>query len=200
MRDLIKKILFALLVGIIVFFLFYNCSSEQKKENTEVKKDSAQASVSSGDCKSLLENAVRMDSIILAATAVNKDEGNKAIKAFVDFSSICPDDSLAPVFLIKSAQIAQAINNLPQAKLSLEKCILDFPKFRNRGAAMFLLAQLYDDPRYLNNEEKAIELYKEIISVYPKTPWAANAAAAQELAGKSDEQIIREFEKKNEKK
>jgi outer membrane protein assembly factor BamD (BamD/ComL family) len=141
-----------------------------------------------------------MDSIILAATAVNKDEGNKAIRAFVDFSTNCSNDSLAPVFLIKSAQIAQAVNNLPQAKLSLEKCILDFPKFKDRGAAMFLLAQLYDDPRYLNNEIKAMDLYKEIISVYPKTPWAANATAAMELAGKSDEQIIREFEKKNSKK
>jgi hypothetical protein len=78
--------------------------------------------------------------------------------------------------------------------------IKDFPKYRNRGAAMFLLAHLYDEPHLLNDEEKAKELYIEISNSYPGSEWSANAKAALNLLGKTDEQIIREFEKKNKKK
>lgn len=204
MKELGKNIFIALIVALIVFFLFYNCTGKQE-EHTAAQKDStaaASGSVSpySSDCKKLYENATRMDSILLASTEVNRDDGNKAIKAFSDFSSYCSNDTLAPVFLIKAAQVAQSINNLPQAQVSLEKCIKDFPNFRDRGAAMFLLAQLYDDPHYLNNDDRAFEIYSQIISLYPNTVWAANASAARDLSTKSDEQIIKEFEKKNKKK
>jgi tetratricopeptide (TPR) repeat protein len=192
MKDLMKKILFALLVALIVFLLFYNCSSEHKEKSTEVKKDSTGvASPYTSNCAELFKKANHMDSVILNAIEANKQVGEDAIKAFMDFAYGCGNDSLAPVFLIKTAQIARSINNLPQAKISLEKCIADYPNFKDRGAAMFLLAQLYDDPKGLNDEERALEIYKEIEDSYPRTVWAANAGAAKLLLGKSDEEIIK---------
>jgi TolA-binding protein len=131
------------------------------------------------------------------AVELDATVGNKAIKAFTDFSFYCGKDSLAPVFLLKASEIATSINNLPQAQLCLEKCIADFPTFENRGAAYFLLARLYDEPSQLNNEAKAEELYHLVKSQYPNTPWAVNADAALQLLGKSDAEIVREFEKKN---
>lgn len=203
-KNILKQIILLILAAFVVFLMFYNCTgkkTEDQKETT-TKKDSVQStnSVYTTECRSLYLDAVKNDSIILAATEVDPDVGNKAIKSFADFAFYCPDDSLAPVFLLKAGQIAASINNLPQAQVCFEKCYKDFPKFNNRGAAMFLLAQLYDEPHLLNDEDKARELYGKIINSFPNTEWAKQADAARGLLGKTDAQIIKEFEKKNSKK
>lgn len=184
--------------------MFINCTGTkaEEKTNAEAKKDSTSQtnSVYTNDCRTLYLDAVKNDSIILAATEVNPEVGNKAVKAFADFAFYCKNDTLAPVFLLKAGQIAASINNLPQAQVCFEKCYTDFPDFKNRGAAMFLLAQLYDEVTQLNDEEQARELYGKIINSFPNTEWAKNADAARALIGKTDEQIIKEFEKKNAKK
>lgn len=182
--------------------MFVNCTGTKAEEKVEAKKDSVQTSnsVYTNDCRTLYLDALKNDSIILLATEVNPEVGNKAVKAFADFAFYCPNDTLAPVFLLKAGQIAASINNLPQAQVCFEKCYTDFPEFKNRGAAMFLLAQLYDEASQLNDEEKARELYGKIINSFPNTEWAKNANDARALIGKTDEQIIKEFEKKNSKK
>jgi outer membrane protein assembly factor BamD (BamD/ComL family) len=198
-KNILKQVLLILAAGIIVFLLFYNCSGNKTEDqvNLKEKEDSLRKADSpySNDCRALYLDAQKNDSIILAANELDPKVGNKAIKAFTDFSFYCQTDSLAPVFLLKAGQIAQSINNLPQAQLSFERVINDFPKFSNRGAAMFLLAQLYDEVHLLNNEEKAKALYIEIINSYPGTIWSTNARAAMDLLGKTDEEIVKEFEK-----
>ncbi len=189
--------------AVIILSGVFSCGSPKPEETngTEPKKDSTVVtnSVYTNDCKSYFDEAMRMDSVIINATEVNVKVGNSAIKAFTDFSYFCTKDTLAPVFLLKASQIAQSINNLPQAQICLERCLSDFPDFHNRGAAMFLLAQMNDEPRLLNNEEKAQEMYRSILTNYPHTDWARNADAALKLIGKSDAEIIKEFNKKNKK-
>ena len=203
-KNLIKQILILLLTAVTVFLLFYNCSGGKTEETkTELKKDSivnSGNSIYTNECRTLYLEAAKNDSIILAATQLDPKVGNKAIKTFADFSFYCKDDSLAPVFLLKAGQIATSINNLPQAQVCFEKCYMDFPNFKNRGAAMFLLAQLYDEVSQLNNEDEARELYGKIINMFPNSEWAAQADAARGLIGKSDEQIVKEFEKNSSKK
>jgi TolA-binding protein len=184
--------------------MFYNCTGNKTEDQTktEAKKDStAQTnSVYTNECRALYLDALKNDSIILAAIEVNPAVGNTAIKSFADFAFYCQNDSLAPIFLLKAGQIAASINNLPQAQVCYEKCYKDFPDFNNRGAAMFLLAQLYDEVSQLNDEDKARELYGKIINEFSGTEWAKQADAARALIGKTDEQIIKEFEAKSKKK
>jgi outer membrane protein assembly factor BamD (BamD/ComL family) len=204
LKNILKQFLIILLAAFIVFLMFVNCTGTKNEENSasEAKKDSTSQSnsVYTNDCRTLYLDAIKNDSIILLATEVNPEVGNKAVKAFADFAFYCPNDTLAPVFLLKAGQIAASINNLPQAQVCFEKCYTDFPNFKNRGAAMFLLAQLYDEASQLNDEEKARELYGKIINSFPNSEWSASADAARALIGKTDEQIIKEFEKKNSKK
>jgi TolA-binding protein len=123
-----------------------------------------------------------------------------ALKAFTDFAYYCKSDSMSPVYLVKTAQVARAVNNIPQARTALDRCIEEYPAFRNRAAAIFLLAQLYDEPNYLNNEQEARKLYKEIVDEYPKSDWAMSAKAAIGFIGKTDEQIMQELKRKNQNK
>jgi TolA-binding protein len=138
-----------------------------------------------------------MDDILMKANTINPLDAENAIKAFYDFASNCKQDDRAPVFLVKAGQVAQSIRKFTQAQAYFQKCIDDFPNFKSRGAAMFLLAQLYDDPSILNNENEASTLYHQIIREYPQTSFANDAKAAIQNLGKSDEELVKEFLKKN---
>ena len=187
--------------------LFGACQPNKEKETETIKvekKNSIVTEISEGekathDCFQLYQKAKSTDSIILKQLDLNVDLANKAITVFSDYAFYCESDSLSPVFLIKAAQIAMSINNAPQAKIVLERCISNYPKFKNKPAAIFLLAQLYDEQQMLNNEEEAKKLYEQLIYDYPKSEWAANAKGALKLLGKTNEQIIQEFNKKAKK-
>ena len=189
----------------ISLLLFFACQPNPPKEAEVIKqKDTVVAVLSEGektthDCVKLYSNARSMDSTILKQMDLNVTLANNAIKVFSDYAFYCESDSLSPVFLIKAAQIAMSINNANQAKIVLDRCISNYPKFKNKPAAIFLLAQLYDEQSMLNNEEEAKKLYEQLISDYPKSEWATNAKGALKLIGKTDEEIINEFNKKGKK-
>lgn len=169
------------------------CSSETKHTSSE-ETTPAQKKVI--DCDSVKRLALKSDSILLSQMEIHEPSARTAIKAFADFANFCPSDSLSPIYLIKCAQVARAIKQVPQAKVVLEKCINDYPQFKNRAAAMFLLAQLYDEVTYLNNEQEAKRLYEQIITEYPKSDWAQSAHGALQFLGKSDAEILKELKKK----
>ncbi|MFO0357353.1 MAG: tetratricopeptide repeat protein [Sphingobacteriaceae bacterium] len=181
------------------------CSTktEENKTTGEPKKDSITVAktdtVTIRDCKVLYYNAKSIDSTIMQKLDMDMNLATKAIKAFADYAFYCESDSLSPVYLIKGAQIAISINNANQAKVLLDRCISNYPKFRNKPAAIFLLAQMYDEQHLLNNEEEAKKLYEQLIFEYPRSEWAANAKGAIKLMGKTDEEIIKEFNEKNKK-
>jgi outer membrane protein assembly factor BamD (BamD/ComL family) len=181
-----------------------NSLKETKTDTVNTATDSsvelsAAGSYSTNNCVALFNKAKQMDSTIMAKMDMDVALANKAIKLFTDYAFYCESDSLSPVFLIKTAQIAASINNPNQAKVVLDRCINNYPKFKNKPAAIFLLAQLYDEPTQLNNEEEAKRLYEKLIYDYPKTEWAVNAKAALILIGKTDQEIINEFNKKTKK-
>lgn len=189
---------FLLLVPIAFFFSF--CSNNNSQKETEQKTDldtnKRLAKNYLTDCKKLYAVARKSDSILLSQTEINEASAKQAIKDFTDYAYYCQSDSLAPIFLIKTAQVAKSINNIPQAKLVLDKCIEDYPNFENRPAALFLLAQLYDERNYLNDPQQAKKLYQKIIDEFPKSDYAESAKGAIRFVGKSDEEIMQEILKK----
>lgn len=189
-------------IGIIITSIIFlnSCSNEnESKKDATLTTDSLKNLVISGDCNSLYKEAIRMDSILMKAVSVNPNMAEQAINAFNNFASTCKNDSLAPIFLLKAGQIAQTIKNFQQSQILLKKCADEFPQFRNRGAALFLLAQVYDDATMLNNETEAKKIYEEIIKEYPHTVWENDAKSCLLNLGKTDEQIVQEFLKKNKK-
>lgn len=189
-------------IGIIITSIIFlnSCSNEnENKKDATSTTDTLKNLVISGDCNSLYKEAIRMDSILMKAVSVNPNMAEQAINAFNNFASTCKNDSLAPIFLLKAGQIAQTIKNFQQSQILLKKCSDEFPQFRNRGAALFLLAQVYDDATMLNNETEAKKIYEEIIKEYPHTVWENDAKSCLLNLGKTDEQIVQEFLKKNKK-
>lgn len=179
----------SIFIGFIVFIV--SCSQPtSQSENTIPAPDSV-------NCQNILVQANRMDSIIMMANHLDTDIGNKAIQAFSLYATHCKDSTWAPVYLFKAGQIAKAIHDIPKSKMYFEKCIDAYPNFANRAAVMFMLAQLYDEAGLLNNEDEARKIYKKIIFLYPNSEWALAAQAAINNLGKTDEELIREFNQKN---
>jgi len=193
---MLKKI--SVLISSIILLNACGTGNETKKEE-ELKNDSTKSIVIGGDCKMLYIDAIRMDSILLKSNTVNPNLAEQAIDAFNNFASTCKDDSLAPIFLLKAGQIAQSIGKFQQSQILLKKCSDEFPAFRNRGAALFLLAQVYDDASMLNNETEAKKIYEQIIKEYPNTAWERDAKVCIKNLGKTDEQLVKEFLKNNKK-
>lgn len=186
-----------------VLFLISAC-------NPSGKEETAQSTALSGSqktegqryldaCDSLRKEARYMDSVLLHAMDIVPATAGRAIKAFTGFAFHCVSDSMSPVYLIKTAQVARVINNIPQAKVALDRCIDTYPAFEQRPAAIFLLAQLYDEATYLNDEQEALKLYRRILDEYPKSEWVPAAESAIKFLGKSDEEIIKEFTAKQKK-
>ena len=189
-----------LLFSLLVSSFFVSCNNSNNAIKTEQTTTGEQvASFGNLDCLNAFKKAKKNDSILLHATNFNKIEAENAIVAFNEFTSTCKGDSLAPVFLVKAGQVAQSVGKYTQALSFFEKCINQYPNFKNRGVAMFLLAQLFDDSKMLNNEEEAKILYEKIIKEYPQTEWAINANACIQNLGKTDEQLIQEFMRKEKK-
>lgn len=193
------------IIALASLFSLTSCSDEKKETANVSDRDSTNPFYLDPknylrDCKRLFSNAQYMDSVLYVQTELDARTANKAIKAFTDYAYYCGNDSLSPVFLIKTGQVAMAINNVPQAKLAFEKCIESYPNFEGKPSAMFLLARLYDERTFLNNEEEARRLYQEIIDKYPKSPEVESAKGALKLIGKTDEQILEEFKKQEKEK
>lgn len=186
-----------------VFFMLSACKPSGSGETAQstslpgVQKTEGQRYLDA--CDSLRREARYMDSVLLGATDIVRATANRAIKAFTGFAFHCVSDSMSPVYLIKTAQVARVINNIPQAKVALDRCIDAYPAFGQRPAAIFLLAQLYDEATYLNDEQEARKLYRRILEEYPKSEWAPAAESAIKFLGKTDEEIIREFTSKQKK-
>jgi tetratricopeptide (TPR) repeat protein len=179
--------------GLVVFV---SCGSHTSEKQETVKTDTVKT-VPLSNCESLLKEAKDADNVLLRAVAVNNDDAARAIIAFYNFANICKGDSLAPVFLLKAGQVAQSVGNFTQAQAFFLKCKDEFPDFKNRGAAIFLLAQLYDDAAKLNNEEEASTLYSQIMREYPNSSFAVDSKAAIKNLGKTDEELVKEFLKKS---
>ena len=124
-----------LILFLSVLIVFSACtSSPTSSDTTESTKDSLAPTQTKKadyltDCKNLYKEVRFMDSVLLTQTEVVYESANKAIKAFTDFAYYCASDSLSPIYLIKTAQIARVINNIPQAKVVLEKMHRGLPEF-----------------------------------------------------------------------
>ncbi|MGZ4057304.1 MAG: tetratricopeptide repeat protein, partial [Bacteroidia bacterium] len=121
-----------------------------------------------------------------------------AIKAYYDFISMFPDDSLSPDFIFKSAEIATATQQYPQALQDYQTIENKYPNYKLYPESLFLQASLLDN--FMNDDAKAKVVYQKVIDKFPASSYANDAKAAISNMGKSDEELHKEFMKKNKEK
>jgi TolA-binding protein len=118
-----------------------------------------------------------------------------AVGAYSEFVRLYPNDSLSPDFIFKSGEISTANQQYKQALMYYETITTKYPSFKLAPESLYLQAYLLDN--FLNDEVRAKAIYEAVIAKYPSMPYASDAKAAIKNLGKTDEELIKEFEKKN---
>jgi len=130
-----------------------------------------------------------------ASAQLDPNLGMLSVKAYSDFAKMFPEDSLTPDFLFKAGEIATACQQYSQAMIYYTGITEKYPDFKLAPESLYLQANLLDN--FLNDDVKAKIVYEKVIAKYPTLPYAEDAKAAIQNLGKSDEELIKEFEKKN---
>lgn len=168
-----------------LILIFFSCKNETK--NLEI-----------ADSK---ENLLRqVDSIekllfsLEAGSLVSNQAASKIVKLYNQLATDFPDDPKAPDYLFKAGEVSMGINMNFDALGYFQRLERDYPKHPKASHALFLQAFIWDNK--LNDDGKAEFLYKQFLEKYPMHEMAKDAQFSLEHLGKSDEDLIKEFEQK----
>ena len=114
---------------------------------------------------------------------------------YTDFATKFPKDTLAPYYLFKAANLSMSMNWGKSSVDILNRLIENYPDDKRIAEALFYKAFIYDNQ--LNDDAKAGECYRNFLKRYPTHAFASSADASIKNLGKTDEELIREFERMN---
>ena len=143
----------------------------------------------------LLKKIGELEKELYSAEELNETKAKKMISLYEMYYQNYFKDPVCADYLFKAGEIAENINQDYRAIGFYTKCYEEYPAYKLNELCLFRMANLYDFK--LNNYIKAKALYMEVMTKYPKTDLAKDADAAIKMMGKSDQQMLKEFEKKN---
>ena len=120
------------------------------------------------------KNRLALDGEIreLQAILAKAQDANKDIESAIQlidksqmYAQMYPQDSLAPVYLFRAADVSRGIGRYDLAVELWGRVNTDFKKFRRAPDALFLQGFTYD--RDLERADKARALYKDFLDKYP---------------------------------
>ncbi|MBL7888025.1 MAG: tetratricopeptide repeat protein [Bacteroidia bacterium] len=162
-----------------------SCGSEKQQENTGTADDRS----------ILLERIKTFEKELYVAEKLDPIKADMAISSYSEFIEKFPDDSLTPDFLFKAGEVATANMQYKQAVGYYKGLANRFPDYKYKEEAYYLQAHIWDN--FLNNDDSARVIYEAVIQKFPASHYAQDAKAAIQNLGKTDEQLIEEFKKKN---
>ncbi len=126
---------------------------------------------------------------------VNQKVSQELMLTYEKYVNQNPDDSLTADYLFRNAQIALSLKLGSRSVNYLEQFCTKYPQHPKAPHALFLEAFVYETE--LNKPDVAKQKYQEFIDKYPKSELYLDAKASLQNIGKSGEELINEFEKKN---
>lgn len=168
----------------------YQIAGEQFPDNEQIKNKISTEWVAL---------TVRMEQ--LRGQVFNEETGRIDQRAAQDFlyavevqTALRGNDPQTPGLLFEAADVAGAIRNYEKALAIFERIYTDYPNYNKAAEALFMQAFTLDSElRRLDEAKVAYELFLE---KYPNHELASSAKFSLENLGKSEEEIIQEFLKK----
>ena len=172
---------------LLIFSLFFASCGNEEKSVEEVK---------SVDPKIALQNSIAdLEKKMHAHPQIDNALAAQALQLYFEYATKYPKDSIAPDYYFKSGEITTAIQQYPQAYANYQIICEKYPNYKLIEESYFLQASVLDN--YLNEDEKAKLVYEQLIAKFPEGRYVADAKAAISNLGKSDAELIKEFQKKN---
>lgn len=163
----------------------YACSS---KVDPAEERASMLASIDSLEKAMFNPQSMEMDKTMAA----------REVQLYRDFTVKFPDDSLSPEFLFRSSDLSRALGDNVKAIEYLGQICKQYPAFKKIPECLFL--QGYYHQEFFSDTTQAKAFYLQLISKYPDHGFVDDARALMQMFGKSEQDIINDFEKKAEEK
>ena len=127
--------------------------------------------------------------------SVTSDKANSIVLLYSRYVNENPEDSISPIYLFKSGEMFRAANNGKMSVKYYQRLIDEYPYSEKVPVAIFLQGFVYEN--ILTDMVNASKFYKLYLEKYPNGEFAKDAAVLIENLGKSPEEMIKEFEQKN---
>lgn len=179
--------------------LLLGCQGSQENKKAD-EKDSAQKAVAPSFPKapsrdSLLSQIHELEKELFSSEQLDTAKAGKMVGLYQLYYQNYHRDLETADFLFKAGELTENINQPYRSIEFYTHCYEEYPMFKYRPECLFRMASLYDYK--LKDYIKAKALYEEVKVQFPKSPLAKDAEAAINLMSRSDQEIIREFEKRN---
>jgi tetratricopeptide (TPR) repeat protein len=120
---------------------------------------------------------------------------NELMNAYLGFAEKFPKDTLAPEMLYRAGGLAVGFGKGNKAIDYFGRILKSYESWKKFPETLFMMAFTYEN--VLNDVGNANLYYNKFLAKYPSHELADDAEAAIKNLGKSPEELVREFEKKN---
>ena len=164
-----------LLIASLLISILFSCKSEKEKLVEQIKKQESQ----------LFNDSTKM---------LDPRIADETLQGYEKFARTFPEDTAAPGYLFKAADLAHGIKKSSDAVRLYKDFIFKYPQHPKVAASYFLMAFVYDND--MHNKDSAKIYYKEFLEKFPNHQLAPSAKASldQIEMGLTDEELVRMFE------
>jgi len=173
------------LYSLLMVFLF-SCNDSPKKEVVDKNKLLIEIKES--------EKKIYSDTLM----DVNVGVANNAIMLYSRFANNFPDDTASAEYLFKAGELCKALFKGQLALSYYERVENNYPKFVKMPVVIFM--QGFVNESQLGDFKKAKYHYERYIEKYPKSKFASDLKVMIENLGKTDEELIKSFQEKENNK
>ena len=113
---------------------------------------------------------------------------------YKNFADSFPKNDSVSEYLYRAGRLASGLTYLMEAVNCYNKVYSNYPTSKRAPFCLFMEAFIYENQ--LHGTEKAKKLYEEFLKKYPSHELAKDVKFSLEHLGKSDEDLIKEFEAK----
>lgn len=179
----------------VVFFLSSCGSSENQTDKNDITVKDTIAVKPDNSKEGLKKQIKALEDTLFKSEVLDKKLGSRAIGLYQKFHEFYWQDTIACDYLFKAGEISDNMG-YPQKAIELYKdCYEYYPQSALAPLCLFRIGNIYQFT--LNDYVEAKANYRDVIRDYPKSDVAKDAKELLKNSEKSDEQLVREFEKKN---
>lgn len=125
---------------------------------------------------------------------ISVEKGELLSSTYLTFVKDFPQDSLAPVYLFKAAEVKAGIGKAKEAVELYKDVYTKYPNSSKADYSLFLEAFVSENQ--LKDTAYAKQIYSKFLSLYPKHPLRQDVLFSLAHMGKSDADILKSIEQK----
>ncbi|MCC7331852.1 MAG: tetratricopeptide repeat protein [Flavobacteriales bacterium] len=179
-------------IVLVAFIYSVGCTSK----NTEIKTEKQEVEGNDLNTYQGRLNEIDLYTKLMFDDSLNFNKlyAEKLLNAYDLFIKNDSYYNISKDYMFKAGELCRALDKPHDAIKYFNLLLEKDPKHKLAGTALFYKAMIIGD--YLQENELAIETYKEFIQKYPNHELVESAKASIELQGKTMEEIIKGFKEK----